>query len=149
MGYGFGIWLMYSHSLLKTPNHIGHVTLSCFMQKNEASKLYDELISKCGKTAPVLFFGKNPKLYEANYYTHDNNDICSWGYDCYSKKWESFKPICNKYICDQPEQLHTSIEYHTNFETFKPKFMDNFEIECDIKLVDITSDKPEEWKIIK
>ena len=65
------------------------------------------------------------------------------------EKWESFKPICNKYICDQPEQLHTSIEYHTNFETFKPKFMDNFEIECDIKLVDITSDKPEEWKIIK
>ena len=39
MGYGYGVWLVYNNTELKT-EHIGHITIACFMNKDNAFNLY-------------------------------------------------------------------------------------------------------------
>ena len=47
MGYKYGVWMTYEHSLLQT-SHIKHVTIACLMTKENALKLYDEIVNKYG-----------------------------------------------------------------------------------------------------
>jgi hypothetical protein len=146
MGYGFGVWFVYDKDLFET-EHIGHITIACFMQKEDAISLKNELNSKI--TELLLTSDGSHILFDKNLYKHDKNNICSWGFEFYSKKWSFIKKICNDYICSFSETPHTSIEYG--------KFNDNFNIydiepvclDGTIEVVDIRSDFPVDWKIIK
>jgi hypothetical protein len=48
MGYKYGVWYVYPKDSFAT-KHIGHFTVSCFMEKEDARRLYIELLSKMGK----------------------------------------------------------------------------------------------------
>jgi hypothetical protein len=45
MGYGYGVWLVYNQKIFTQPTpHIGHITIACFMNKEDATELYNEII---------------------------------------------------------------------------------------------------------
>jgi hypothetical protein len=148
MGYEYGIWLIYNGEELKT-DHMGHVTVCCFMNKEEALKLYDELVENVGTDDDFTLNGQH-QLYFSTFYKHDTNKMCSWGYSGKCNKWEDYKKICGKYECDFSSEPHTSIQYETsptclepiNFRTKKKK------LECKLVCVDITSDFPIDWNVI-
>ena len=148
MGYGYGIWLIYKEDELKT-EHIGHVTVSCFMEKEEALELYDELVKKQGIESDIVLNG-TPEYYFSSFYEHDKSKMCSWGYNGKCNKWKFYKKICKKYKCDFSSEPHTSIQYEMypkclepiNLKTKKKK------LECKMVCVDIRSDFPVDWKII-
>ena len=146
MGYRYGIWLVYDQKLYNT-KHLGHVTLTCFMEKKEAQSLYDELIKKYNKI--FLKTDGIPVLFPSQFYPRDQNKICSWGYNYSCNEWNNLKNICNKYDADFSHTPHTSIEYGFDSNLFIPKITDNKKIECDIYFVDIRSDFPNDWKIIE
>ena len=58
MGYGYGIWLIYNSDELKT-EHIGHVTVCCFMNKEDSLKLYGDIVEKYGSDADFTLNGKH------------------------------------------------------------------------------------------
>ena len=146
MGYGYGIWLIYDDDELKM-EHIGHITIACFMQKNEAEKLYNELI-KLGNNVGVTINGKS-EYYRSSFYEHDTNKICSWGYSGMCTKWTIYKKICERYKCDFSLIPHTSIEYGLYTNLLKPINIKEKNLYCRICCADIRSDFPVDWKIIK
>ena len=147
MGYGYGIWLIYQGDELKT-KHLGHVTVGCFMEKEEALKLYDELVKKNGTDADVNL-NKLHKFYFSSFYTHDTNKMCSWGYSGKCNKWKLYKKICEKYKCDFSSEPHTSIQYEMYPKHLEPMDMrKKKKLECKLVCVDIRSDFPVDWKVI-
>ena len=149
MGYGYGIWLIYNKNIFKEKiAHIGHITISCFMQKDEAKTLYDD-ITKNINTKFKLNTEGIPELFPINFYENDKNDLCSWGFNFKSNDWSKLETICKKYKCDFSHQPHTSIEYSKNPLEFKPYYIGESTFSCKVHLVDIRSDFPNDWKIIE
>ena len=148
MGYGYGIWLIYNSDELKT-EHIGHVTVGCFMNKEEALKLYDEIVKKSGTDADVIFNGQH-EFYFSTFYKHDKNKMCSWGYTGKCNKWKIYKKICDNYNCDFSSEPHTSIQYEMYPKQLEPINLSKKKkkMECKLVCVDIRSDFPVDWKVI-
>lgn len=147
MGYKYGIWLVYNQELLHT-NHIGHFTICCFMEYLDAINLYDELKNTCGTHTTINIIGNNPIFFPTNLYSHDNNNLYSWGFYGTSTIWNNYKTITDKYICDFSHEPHTSIEYSKNKDSLFLKPVDKLSLDCSIHVVDITSDNPNEWYIL-
>ena len=146
MGYGFGVWFVYNQDLFET-EHIGHITISCFMNKEDAISLKEELNKKI--TELLLSSDGHHVKFEKNLYLHDKNNICSWGFEFYSKKWDYIMKICNEYICSVSKVPHTSIEYGKIDENFNIYDIEPICLDGTIEVVDIRSDFPVDWKIIK
>ena len=146
MGYGYGIWLVYDQKMYKT-EHLGHITLTCFMKKPEAKKLFDDL----SKDFKFLQFKTDgvPVLFSEKFYPSDKNRICSWGYNYTCNSWNKLKDICENYECDFSHTPHTSIEYGFDSNFFIPKFNKRKNVKAELCLVDIRSDFPVDWKIIE
>jgi hypothetical protein len=149
MGYGYGIWLVYDGDQFVTP-HIGHVTVACFMQEENARRLYADIRRVCPSQISVQVTGA-PESFPAAYYARDTNKMHSWGYNCTSDKWPLLRDICVHYDADFSPQAHTSIEYGMDPALFSPVAMEGADartMECDICLVDIRSDFPVDWRIL-
>ena len=146
MGYGYGVWLVYDDDEIKT-EHISHITIACFMKKNEAEKLYAELTKSSDKA--VVNISGIPKYYFSSFYDHDTNKMCSWGYNGSCDKWGMYNKLCNKYQCDFAFTPHTSMKYGMFPKLFKPININDKKLYCKICCVDIRSDFPEDWKIIQ
>ena len=146
MGYGYGVWLVYDDDEIKT-EHISHITIACFMKKNEAEKLYAELTKSSDKA--VVNISGTSEYYFSSFYDHDTNKMCSWGYNGSCDKWGMYKKICNKYQCDFAFTPHTSIEYGMYPKLLKPININDKKLSCKICCVDIRSDFPEDWKIMQ
>lgn len=146
MGYKYGVWMTYEHSLLQT-SHIKHVTIACLMTKENALKLYDEIVNKYGDTFEVLLHGKHA-FYDAAFYEHDTNKTCSWGFDGTCDMWDTFKTVCDNYKCDFSYIPQTSIDYGISPNLLKPYSINNVKIQCKVHCADIRSDFPEDWKLI-
>jgi len=146
MGYKYGIWLVYDQTKFNT-NHIGHLTIACFMTKEDAYKLYHEIIEKCGDTFEVLIYGKSA-FYDSAFYESETNKMCSWGYDGTCEYWDTFKHICEKYKCDFAYIPHTSIEYGFKPKLLKQESTHDTIVKCQVQCVDIRSDFPVDWKFI-
>ena len=147
MGYKFGVWLVYNQELLNT-KHIGHFTICCFMEYLDAVNLYDEIKNGCGIYSTLNLIGNKPIFFPTNLYSHDNNNLYSWGYYGNSELWNKYKIISNKYICDFSNEPHTSIEYSKNKDSLNLKPIDNLSLDCTIHVVDITNDNPCKWNIL-
>lgn len=145
MGYKYGVWFIYNQGKFNT-KHIGHITIACFMTKADAVRMAEEINKNISDI--ILYSNGKYVLFEKNYYENDDNNIMSWGYNFNCKLWNNIKNICEKYKCSFSNEAHTSIEYGINSNSFKPYNCEPFSFNGDIKAVDITSDKPEEWKII-
>ena len=110
MGYKYGVWYVYPKETFVT-KHIGHFTVSCFMEKEDARRLYIELLSKMGKSNMINVNCKDPVIFEKNIYEDDDNNICSWGYKVTILNWNSIRKITDNYKCNFSQQPHTSIQY--------------------------------------
>jgi hypothetical protein len=149
MGYKYGVWYVYPKETFPT-KHIGHFTVSCFMEKEDARRLYIELLSKMGKSNMINVNCQDPVIFEKNIYEDDDNNICSWGYKGTILNWNSIRKITDNYKCNFSQHPHTSIQYE--YEESKlnmEKLSSNKLIKCNIHLVNICSDNPNEWHIIE
>ena len=157
MGYKYGVWLVYN--TLKMPmRHVGHFTITCYMEKEEAEKLCNELIHKFGKYHDMCIESKNPIYFEQNMYEDDDNNIYSWGYNGHipqtgNKKtisWLEIEEITKNYKCNFSHRIHTSIDYSKDKNLLHTlEMLHNKVVTGSIELVDITSDNPSEWSIIE
>ena len=70
MGYGYGVWLVYDNNDIINKGlhtqHIGHVTIACFMEKKEAYALYRDIEEKMGTNAEIDIYG-TPAYYFLKY----------------------------------------------------------------------------------
>jgi hypothetical protein len=149
MGYKYGVWYVYPKDSFAT-KHIGHFTVSCFMEKEDARRLYIELLSKMGKSNMINVNCKDPVIFEKNLYEDDDNNICSWGYKGTILNWNSIRKITDNYKCNFSQQPHTSIQYEYDESKLNiEKLSSNKLIKCNIHLVNICSDNPHEWNIIE
>lgn len=149
MGYGYGVWLVYGSDQFRT-THIGHVTVACFVPTlSQATQLYTDLVEKSARTCAVRIRGE-PTVFPAAYYARDTNMICSWGYDCDvdADVWQQYHDICMHHDCDFSPNAHTSIEYAMSSDGLCPEHIVDRIMLCELKLVDIRSDSPEDWHII-
>lgn len=145
MGYKYGLWYVYPKGTFPT-NHIGHFTVSCFMEKEDARRLYTELLSKMGKSNIINVNCQNPVIFEKNTYEDDTNNICSWGYKGTILNWNSIRKITNNYKCNFSQQPHTSIQYeYEEKDLIIEKLSSNKLIKCNIHLVN----NPNDWNIIE
>jgi len=120
-----------------------------FYGKEDARNLYNELLENFGYKNVVNVDSINPVIFEKNMYTHDNNNICSWGYKGKILNWNGIKKICDKYACNFSLIPHSSIEYSCDENDINPIKKISYElIDLELKLVDITSDNYLEWNII-
>ena len=147
MGYGYGVWLVYDNNELPT-KHVGHITIACFMERDEALNLYTNIIDTVGNQEVVKLSGK-PIIFDTGFYEHDNNNLYSWGYSGECDKWSNYKDICQKYKCDFSCKPHASKEYTSIPEQLQPCEMEDMNLLCNVRCVDISKDSPYEWKIIQ
>jgi len=148
MGYKYGVWYVYPKDCFPT-KHIGHFTVTCFMEKNDAFKLYDDLVEKVGKTNVVQVECNNSVIFEKNMYDDDENNTCSWGFKGKILNWNNIKKITENYKCNFSHVPHSSIEYSKYEKKLTPFTYDNMKL-VDVKLhvVDITDDNPIKWNIL-
>lgn len=155
MGYKYGIWLVYSNDEFPT-SHIGHVTISCYMEKEEANNLYYDLVKAYGKYHDIYIDCLHPVIFDNHMYENDTNELYAWGYEGHllengeiTNLWSKFQSATHKYKCNFSLQIHTSISYSKKIDTLNmTKINENKIVKCSIELVDITSDNPSDWHII-
>lgn len=147
LGYKYGVWLVYKKGVFPT-THIGHFTISCFMEKKDAFSLYDDIYRKSGKTQTVNISPK-PVIFDRGMYKDDDNRLEAWGYNGRCNKWTQLKELSKKYKCNFSHCPHTTIQYSTLLEDLKPKHLDSeMFTHCTLEVADITSDDPRKWKLI-
>lgn len=156
MGYEYGIWLVYDKEEFPT-THIGHITITCYMEKEDAISLYDELFKIYGKHHEVYVDCKNPLKFDINMYENDDNESYSWGYEGHLLEngmmtdiWSNIAEIAKKYKCDFSHTPHTSMFYSHIKQALQTHKMDeNKVVKCSMEVVDITSDNPVDWHVIE
>ena len=146
MGYKYGIWLVYDNDQLIT-EHMGHITIACFMEQSEAKELYDDILNNVGETAKVELRGK-PEYFYSSFYKHDNNKLCAWGYNGTCDNWSLYEELCNKYTCDFSPIPHISKDYNIYPNLLTPHEITDITLSCKVYCADIRSDFPVDWKII-
>jgi|SaaInlV_150m_DNA_2_1039686.scaffolds.fasta_scaffold00088_24 hypothetical protein len=151
MGYGYGVWLVYDNNDIINKGlhtqHIGHVTIACFMEKKEAYALYRDIEEKMGTNAEIDIYG-TPAYYCSSYYEHDTNKLCAWGYNGKCEEWSLYKNICDNYKCDFSDVPHISKEYNLHTKLLNPFKIENTRIKCRLYCADIRSDFPVDWKLL-
>jgi hypothetical protein len=119
------------------------------MDLDESYKLYDSLMDVCGNKIKINVIGK-PIVFPIDLYEHDTNNMSAWGYICECELWEKYEEISKDYKCDFSAIHHTSVEYSKNKDfIFNTKTINDFDLDCTMCVVDITSNNPIDWKIMK
>lgn len=147
MGYKYGVWLVYNKSMFPT-THIGHFTITCYMEKEDAFSLYEDILAKYGKTHYIDVKGKKPIMFDENMYADDDNNMGSWGYEGNQCNWNNFKKCTNNYKCNFSDMPHTSVEYFKTNKV-KPIEIDDICVKCTLVVADITNDDPTKWNLLK
>lgn len=148
MGYGYGVWLVYDDDTEIETEHIGHITIACFMNKEKAIELCTDIIRNFGETAEVEING-TPEYFYSSYYDHDTNKLCAWGYYGKCDKWDLYKFLCETYEGDFSSIPHISKNYEIYPNLLKPHEIENKVLHCKVHCADIRSDFPVDWKILK
>ena len=165
MGYGYGLWLIIDDEYIKT-KHISHVTLICNMEKKQTRHLYDKINEHFQYTIPDMYLNieRNYVLFDTDMYSDtDNNTMTrqAWGYNCNTDDYNllMIQQLIKEFVIKNnvngsiPFTLHITMEYGrevsdiinnmTNYTYEKGKVL------CRLKLVNITSENPLEWMIVK
>ena len=154
MGYGYGVWLTYPKHIFPT-THVGHFTVACFMEKEDAYNLYENIKKELGNKIPITIYHDLVIHFDKNYYEDDKNEICSWGFNGSCKSWKKLSTLSKDFKCNFSHEPHTSIEYASSKKDFKikynPKYNPNnsLEVLCNLHVVDITNKDPNKWNIVK
>ena len=146
-GYGYGVWLVIKDTnILSDIKHIPHVTIMCFMEKEEAIKLYRDIMQSMGITYEINLHNIC-KLLPNSY--DDDEQLYASGFDCYATNWSLFQKICEKYSGSFSYDPHLSYDYSHNITDLKYKNYDNdLILQCELHVVDITHSYPMNWNIV-
>ena len=144
MGYGFGIWLVPQD--LGVGDFVKHFTITCFMEKGDAEDLFKKIIEKY-IFLDVKLLGKH-KIYDPDFYPHDDTASYSWGYNGFCDEWSGLKILCDPFKCCFSNTPHMSIQYSENVEELNVLDIDDVVLNCKVCLVDIRSDDCNKWKIL-
>ena len=148
MGFGYGIWLIPTKHLFKT-SHIAHVTITCFMNKNDAITLFHEISCKLGKNFHLNLIKKS-KIYDKRTYHNEKELLLAWGYDCVKPlNWDILSSICKNYTCNFSYFPHISMEYSYNRDDFIPFDCVIDSIDMKLCVADINDDNPNKWKLLE
>ena len=162
MGYGFGIWLVVSNKtindFIKKHNieyHIGHITVKYSMNLQDARYMFTELTQKNVDISSFATYISDLAIFKGyKYFKEDNLEAC--GYYMEIPNWKQIVEIGNKYSGSFPSKPHLSLIYRNDYKKLveycqnitPPKIKSK---KCKVKLclVDITSNNPNNWRIIK
>jgi hypothetical protein len=167
MGYKYGVWLVYDSKEFTT-THVGHFTITCYMEKEDAYDLYNVLKEEYGEMHYIDVECKDPIIFNENMYEDDDNNMGSWGYGGKSSRWNFFKDtvinraknkrantntntinVYNKqYNYNFSPYPHTSIEYVNGSKKIVTFKQTNKCVLCKLEVADITGNDPSQWKII-
>ena len=148
MGFGYGVWLIPTKHLFKT-SHIAHLTITCFMNKNDAISLFHEISCKLGQNFHLNLIKKS-KIYDKRTYHNEKELLLAWGYDCVKPLiWDILSSICKNYTCNFSYFPHISMEYSKDCSLFNIVPFQEKELKFRLCFVDITDDIPFNWLILK
>lgn len=145
MGFKYGLWLIYDNDEMSR-DHIPHIIIANFLEKNNAEKLFIELVEKNGLYTKATINGKPDYFYSSDY--DDKNKLCAWGYNGLCSDWKKYEKISRKYDCIFHEKVFASVEYGIFPKCFHPIGTEKKELNCQLCMVDMRSDFPVDWKII-
>ena len=148
MGYKYGLWYIYNYDEFPT-KHIGHFTVTCFMELESAKNLYNEIVTKIGKYNTINIICNEPIKFEMNMYEDDNNNLGSWGYRGIVNNWNELEFITKNYKCNFSHIPHTSIQYEKDEDKLWLQRQDNKVVECELFIVNICSDNPSDWYLVR
>ena len=147
VGYKYGLWLVYNQNTFNTA-HIGHFTVQCFMNKEDAFKLYDKINNNYGNTFPI-HVEKLGSLFNTDFYNHDKNNLHAWGYYGSIKNWELLQNAAKEYSGDFSYKPHTSIIYSNDKSLLTPINLENdITIVGNLKVVNINAADPSNWSLL-
>lgn len=176
-GYGYGIWLVIEDDRIQdSTQHIAHVTLVCNMNLDRATDLYDMIEEHFNYNIPMLFIDLNEEnkegtLFDTGMYSASDSDMdpisiinsstkYAWGYYCSHSDMNILKieqmireyMIENDFCGSMSPRLHITMEYDKDIFNIVQNVRESTfteRVKCTIKLVDITSNSCEKWKIIR
>jgi hypothetical protein len=147
MGYGFGVWLVYDRQHVAT-EHLGHFTVACFMEKEDAIMLHRDIVSIMGDSLTVSIDGR-ATTYPKAFYEGDMNDLASWGYngELDPSTWDQLRDAAAKYQCSFSLYPHTSVAYSRR-DDLVPIDTHATSFPCRVVVADINGE-PSEWTEVK
>jgi hypothetical protein len=145
-GYGYGVWLVVKDKMgMFDLKHIPHITIMCYMEKEEAKKLYIDIVQSMGNKFEVKL--NNICKLIPSY--KDDEQLYACGFDCFASDWPLFQKICEKYSGSFSNNPHLSYNYSQNIEELQYKSFDKDNIlECELHIADITDANSINWNII-
>lgn len=165
-GYGYGLWLVIDNKDIIT-KHITHVTLICNMERNSVMCLYDRISEYFRYMIPKVYINIERKsvLFDTDMYSDTDDNILTkhaWGYNCNSDDYNllMIQQLIREFMIEYQvkgsisPRLHITMEYGkelsniTNtMKNYDPQQHDT--LTCKLKVVNITSENPLGWLIIK
>jgi len=165
-GYGYGLWLVIDNKHIKT-KHIPHVTLICNMERSHVMCLYDRISEYFPYMIPNVYMNIERKsvLFDTDMYSDTDDNILTkqaWGYNCQTEDYNllMMQQLIREFMIEYnvkgsiSPRLHLTMEYGkelsniiNNMKNYDPQ--QNDILVCKLKVVNITSENPSEWSIIK
>lgn len=163
-GYGYGLWLMIDEHI--ETKHISHATLICNMEKEQVNRLYDKINDHFPYIIPDVYLSieRSSVLFDTDMYSNTDDNVMSrqaWGYNCNTDDYNllMIQQLIKEFMIENnvkgsiPPKLHLTMEYGREVSDIIDN-MKNYTHEkdvmlCKLKLVNITTDNPSEWFIIK
>lgn len=154
MGYKYAIWLVYDDNICDSKSesqHIGHFTIACMLDIEEAMSLYNDLIHHMDHNKKtdmhVMHF---PQVFDTTFYKNDTNNLYAWGYQAYHPDWDTFRYISQRYQGSFSYTPHTSIQYSKKtFNKETQPLAIREKVTCTLHIANATSDNPKDWFIIQ
>lgn len=161
-GYGYGLWLLIDDEHIET-KHISHATLICNMEKEQVSRLYDKINDHFHYIIPDVYLSieRGSILFVTDMYSNTDDNVMSrqvWGYNCNTDDYNllMIQQLIKEFMIENnvkgsiPYKLHLTMEYGGEVSDSMKSYTHEKDVMlCKLKLVNITSDNPLKWFIVK
>ena len=152
-GYGFGVWLLVEDDKVNfNISHPVHITIMCNMDKNDAVKLYTDLLELCGKEY-IVYCNNICNKFENTGYSEDEPFTHCSGYYCDIEMFEIIKFYCKKRLKYDStlgsfsNNPHITYCYSNNPENIEyQNLKSNLYLKCKLVVADIRDSNPVNWK---
>ena len=154
-GYGYGVWLLVEDDELKlSMDHPVHITIMCNMNKEDAFRLYGNLIEICGKHH-ITICNNICERFEDTGYSKDEPFKCCSGYYCEVEKWHIISYYCKKRLKYDPtlgsfsSRPHITYSYSNDFEKTNYLNLKHMKyLKCKLVMADIRHPNPFKWSYV-
>jgi len=154
-GYGFGVWLLVEDDELNSNmNHPTHITIMCNMKRDDAVRLYVNLVEICGKQHIALCNNICERFENIGYSKQDPYPFSS-GYYCNIEMLNIISYYCKKRLKYEPtlgsfsNRPHITYCYSNDFQnTTLLNLKHRKYLNCKLVVADIRHPNPLKWSYI-